>query len=260
DATVDFFKEFAGNSILIISFDTMTHDILIEIIANSGIRCGVASNGEEAIDQLSKYYNNFNMIIINMDKEDKKGYLLAKMIRSSQSYDKIPIIAMVNEQYNQTQILKAGINAYVVKPIRLAALYTAFNLFLEKVNLGSPHIHFSQSEQILDITRGIMQTQHDYRVYLELVKEFKDAYGNSAKQFTSLIENQDYDKLRELITNMLGLSDILGANNMFILLKKLDKHIRNKEYAKLAEFIDEYNEEINALNTNIEIYIRSVDA
>jgi len=258
DATPEFFKEFARSSILIISDDKITLNILMEIIGNSGIRCALASNSQEAFEQLGKYYHNFDLILINMEKECANGYLLTKMIRSSHAYDKIPLVAIINTQYNQSEILKAGINAYIIKPIRLATIYSAFNLFLNKVNLGSPYVRFSQSEQILDITRGIMQTQYDYQVYLELVKEFKDAYGNSAAQFKTLIENQQYDRLKELVNNMLGLSDILGANNMFTLLKKLDQDIRNKEYARVIESIDEYIEELEALNTNIEIYIRSV--
>ncbi len=258
DATPEFFKEFARSSILIISDDKMTLNILMETIGNSGIRCALASNNQEAFEQLGKYYHNFDLILLNMEKECTNGYLLTKMIRSSHTYDKIPLVAIINTQYNQSEILKAGINAYIIKPIRLATIYSAFNLFLDKVNLGSPYVRFSQSEQILDITRGIMQTQHDYQVYLELVKEFKDAYGNSAVQFKTLIQNQQYDRLKELVNNMLGLSDILGANNMFALLKRLVQDVRNKEYAKVTESIDEYIEELEALNTNIEIYIRSV--
>ncbi|KIM12124.1 MAG: hypothetical protein KU38_04250 [Sulfurovum sp. FS08-3] len=256
DATPEFFKEFAQNSILIINDDKITLNILREIIGNSGIRCALASNAQETFEQLGKYYHNFNLIIINIEKESTNGYLLTKMIRSSHAYDKIPIIAIITTPYNPSELLKAGINAYLLKPIRLTSIYTAFNLFLDKVDLGSPYIRLS--EQILDITRGIMQTQHDYRVYLELVKEFKDAYGNSATQLKTLMDAKDYDRLKEMINNMLGLSDILGANNMFALLKKLDQMIRNKEYDTLENSIDEFNEELEALNTNIEIYIRSV--
>jgi len=259
DATKEFFKDFFGSAVLMITDDAMVEKILGELIAQSGIRCALAKNSEGAVDQLNKYYNNFHLILINMNGDNNKCYVLAKMIRANRNYDKIPIIAIVDNQYDQNEILKVGINGYLIKPIRVAGIYTAFSYFLPKVDLGAPLIRLTQSEHVLDITRGIMQTKHDYRLYLELVQEFRDAYGESGERFKKLIEEQDYTTLKEFINNMKGLSDILAANKMYALLENLELTLQAKRYNELPQYIEQYCEELENLNTNIEIYTRSVE-
>ena len=259
DATKEFFKDFFGSSILIINANRINQDIFSDLIQSSGIKCAVAFNSEETMEQLGKYYNNFDLIVIDMDSIDAQDYLLIKMIRSSKKYDKIPIIAIVDEEYDDDKILKIGVNAYIVKPVRIGTIYTALSCFLQKVDLNSPFVKLSKSEHILDITRGIMQSNHDANVYLELVKEFKDAYGRSDQKFQDLIEEENYKRLKELIVNMKGLSDILAAYNMNQLLKELEILIDSHEYEKLANSSERYTQELENLMTNIEIYIRSVD-
>ncbi|MEA2028692.1 MAG: hypothetical protein U9N49_06925, partial [Campylobacterota bacterium] len=174
-------------------------------------------------------------------------------------YDKIPIIAIVDEEYDDNKILKIGVNGFIVKPVRVGTIYTALSCFLDKVDLNSPFVKLSKSEHILDITRGIMQSNHDAKVYLELVKEFKDAYGSSDQKFQDLINTGNYKRLKELIVNMKGLSDILAAYNMHHLLKELEILIDTHKYEKLANNSQRYTQELENLMTNIEIYIRSVD-
>jgi CheY-like chemotaxis protein/HPt (histidine-containing phosphotransfer) domain-containing protein len=258
DATKSFLKDFSGSSLLIVDDNEIHHKHLQDMMRGSGIKYALATTTQSAIEQLNKYYNHFDLILINLELEKERGLISAKMIRSNESYSKIPLIAIVNDEYAPDEIIQVGINAYFIKPLKVTNLYTALNQFLEKVDFSSPFARLTQSEHILDITRGIMQAQHDERIYLELVQEFQDAYGESGELLKSLIEQHDYTKIKELVINMKGLSNILGANDMYRLINELESLLQHQRYNKLSNYVSRYIEELEHLSISIEIYIRSV--
>jgi len=258
EATKSFLKDFFGSSVLIIDDNDLHHKIYSDTIKGSGIKYALAKNSQEAMLQLGQYYNHFDLMVINLEMNHHRGLVLSKMIRTHENYHKIPLVAIADHDHLPTEILSIGINAYIIKPIRVTNIYTALSCFLEKTNLASPFAKLSQSEHILDITRGIMQANHDEETYLELIQEFQGAYGQSDTLLQELIQQHDYLQTKELVINMKGLSDILGANDMYRLLQELEYLLDHKRYHKLANYVNRYVEELEHLNTNIEIYIRSV--
>jgi len=258
EASKSFLKDYLGSSLLIIDDNELHHKIYSDTIKGSGVKYALAKNSQEAITQLSQYYNRFDLMLINLEINHNRGFVLAKMIRTHENYQKIPLVAVVDREHIPNDIISIGINAYILKPIKVTNIYTILNCFLEKTNLSSPFAKLTQSEHILDITRGIMQANHDESTYLELIKEFQGAYGTSDELLQQYIKEHDYIHTKELVSNMKSLSDILGANDMYRLLHEIEQLLDHKRYNKISNYVSRYTEELEHLNTNIEIYIRSM--
>ena len=258
----DSLREFFGSTILIVEDDRLNRKILERMLESTGIKYAVASSSDETLEQLKKYYNNFDLILMNIAISNMTGYTLAKMIRYDKSFDNIPILAMVDKKDKAVDLAEAGINGYLIKPIKMGTLYTLCDRFLEKVDIENNNIlsRLSKSEHILDITRGIMLADNNQQNYIMLLEEFVNAYGSSGEDFESLVINREYEKAKLLAIDMKGLTSIIAANNMNMLISEIEKINVSKEYKKLDKYIERYSEELDDLVTNIEIYIRSINS
>jgi CheY-like chemotaxis protein len=254
-------RAFFGSTILIVEDDRLNRKILERMLESTGIKYAVASSTDGTLEQLKKYYNHFDLILMNIAISNMSGYTLAKMIRYDKSFDNIPIVAMVEEKDKAIDLAEAGVNGYIIKPIKMGVLYTICDRFLEKVDIENNDMlaRLSKSEHILDITRGIMLADNNQENYITLLEEFVNAYGNSSEDFESLIINREYEKAKLLAMDMKGLTSIIAANNMNRLITEIERINTEKEYRKLDKYIERYTEELDELVTNIEIYIRSVN-
>jgi len=258
EATKSFLKDYLGSSLLIIDDNVLHQKEFDDMIFRTGIKYAQACNAKRAIEELESYYSRFDLIFINLEVEHDKGLIIAKMIRSNESYRRIPIVAIGNGEFTPMEITQTGINAFFNKPITVSKVYTALHYYLAKADLGAPFAKLTQSEHILDITRGIMQASHNEALYLELLQEFQNVYGVSGETIKALIEVHDYRKMKELVVSMIGISNIMGANDMYRLLNELESLLQHQRYNKLSNYVSRYVEELEHLNTSIEIYIRSV--
>ena len=257
----DSLREFFGSTILIVEDDRLNRKILERMLESTGIKYAIATSSDETLEQLKKYYNNFDMILMNIGISNMSGYTLAKMIRYDKSFDNIPIVAMVDKKDKAIDLAEAGVNGYLIKPLKMGVLYTICDRFLEKVDLEKNDFlsKLSKSEHILDITRGIMLADNNQENYIMLLEEFVNAYGESGEDFESLVINREYEKAKLLAIDMKGLTSIIAANNMNRLISEIEKINVSKEYKKLDRYIERYTEELDDLVTNIEIYIRSIN-
>ncbi|MDR1507476.1 MAG: response regulator [Treponema sp.] len=86
-----------------------------------------AGNGEEALGML--FSQPVNMILLDWNMPALSGIDFLKKVRSREEYKNIPIIMITSEaaKLNIIEAIKAGVTAYVTKPIDTKA-------FLEKIS------------------------------------------------------------------------------------------------------------------------------
>ena len=258
--TKDSLREFYGATILIVEENKITQKILMELFKNTGIKYVIAENLDETMGQLKKYYNNFDLILVDISIVNTEGLVLSKMIRLDKSFNKIPIVAITDKLDNNLQ--DYGINSYMMKPIKIGSIYAICERFLDKIDLEKDSLLFSlsKSEHILDITRGIMQSNNNYLTYIDVLKGFRDAYGESSEIFAEFMAEKEYDKAKELVIDVKGLAKIIAAHDLYNMLVEIEKLFVKHNYSQIERYISRYEDELDKLNINTEIYLRSIDS
>jgi len=256
--TKDSLREFYGATILIVEENKITQKILMGLFKDTGIKYVIANNLNETMAQLKKYYNNFDLILVDISIINTEGLVLSKMIRLDKSFNKLPIVAITDKVDSNLQ--NYGINSYIMKPIKIGTIYAMFDRFLSKIDLekDSLLLSLSKSEHILDITRGIMQSNNNYLAYIEVLKGFRDAYGESSEMFEKLIEAKEYEQAKELIIDVKGLAQIIAAHDLYNILLEIEKLFISHNYNQIERYISRYEDELDKLNINTEIYLRSI--
>ncbi|SHO80731.1 COG2202: FOG: PAS/PAC domain [hydrothermal vent metagenome] len=263
------FKDFSEAKILIVEDNKINQRILAGVLEGSGIRFTIAINGMEALQELSKYYNKFDLILMDIEMPIMNGYDATKKIRDNREFDELPIVALtgLTEQEDIKKMISSGMNGYILKPLHIGALYTAFKRFLDISHIQDiadnfekkKEIAFNSVPHILDIDEGLKRANNSTDTYAEVLKEFIDLYGDSPSTFEKLIMEKRYLQAKNLCLDMKLITSAIGAKDMNALLVEIHQLFMYNLNDKLVDYIDKYEMEMEKLLMNIEIFERGLD-
>lgn len=107
----------------------------------------------------------------------------------------------------------------------------------------------------LDTKRGIEHNNGNVVFYIEVLKEFKDAYGESDTVFEKLVTDFRFEQVKMLCIDMKGLAGSIGATGMYDLATEVLQKLVFKKFDILPSFIERYNQELERLNSSIDEYL-----
>jgi len=259
------FYDFNGKKILIVEDNIINQKVLTNILHLSGIEITIANNGEEAVNLVTRAQAKvFDLVLMDINMPVMDGFSATKAIRSEKKFENLPIVAFTALILDSEikKMFNSGMNAYLDKPIKLGKLYTALAMFL----LDNPNQHNEDSRsQIannydlpgLNISMGISHSNNSEALYIEILKEFVDAYGKSFNVFETLVTEHRYEQLKMLCLDMAGLSGTIGAEDMNGKIEEIQKLLLYKKYELLESYITIYKKELLKLAQSIHLYIET---
>jgi len=262
------FSVFMNSKVLIGEPNKINQRVLLGILEESGIECEVVSNGEEILQELSKYYNNFDMVLMNINMPIIDGFIVSRKIRENSKFRDVPIVAMSgsNSPEDVEMMAASGINAHMMTPIKIGILYTAFTKFLEAVDLEKLKSElvdkknkgiFDSVPNILDVQEGVTRANDSEEVYAKILKEFVQTYGGSASAFEKLVNEKRYVQAKGLAMDMKGITTAIGAKDMHKLLNEIHQLFMYNRQDKLPKYVEKFEEELKKLLLNIDLFQRS---
>ena len=118
--------EFAGVTALLAEGMDINREIVMMLLAGSGLQFKIAKNGREAVEMFAAAPDRFDVILMDVQMPVVDGYTAAREIRAMNvaRAKSVPIIAMTSNVFKEdlNECLKAGMNAYIGKPLHLAEL------------------------------------------------------------------------------------------------------------------------------------------
>jgi len=270
----DDFIVFRGARLLIVEDNPINQKVILRVLNKSGIKIDMANNGEEALRFVEQKNGNYDFILMDISMPIMDGYQATKILRENDAYLHIPIVSLTSLglDHEIKKMYDSGMNACLIKPLKIGQLYSVFSLFLKKqtlldeptyedefyeddIEIGG--IDYIEDSSILDTRSGIVYSKGNEILYIEILKEFLDVYANNFAQFKSYVDSEDYDKVLALTRDMSGLSGAIGANNMTHLLSEINQLFIYGAQKQLALYIDGYKKELEYLTHQIEQYISS---
>ena len=258
------FSDFNGKKILIVEDNIINQKVLTNILHLSGIELTIANNGQEAVNLVTRAQaKEFDLILMDINMPVMDGFAATQNIRDEKKFDTLPIVAftaLVLESEIQ-KMFNSGMNAYLAKPLNIGQLYTALAMFL----LDMPKKHndentsFDVVDQVLpglNIKVGIQHSNNNEALYIEILKEFIEAYGHSNMVFENLVNEHRHEQLKMLCLDMRGLSGAIGAEDMSVKIDEVQKLLLYNKHELLHSYIDVYKKELSKLAKSIHLYIQ----
>ncbi|RLA71144.1 MAG: hypothetical protein DRG09_01200 [Epsilonproteobacteria bacterium] len=258
------FKDFSGKNILIVEDNLINQKVLTTLLHLSGMHITIANNGQEAVDIVKESKIEFDIVLMDINMPIMDGYTATQMIRLDSKYDMLPIVAftaLVLDSEIQ-KMFQAGINAFLSKPLNIGKLYTALAMYLtyepvKKTIKKITHPKKVISYKGINIDKGIKHSNNSETLYLEVLKEFSEAYGTSDDIFVKLIREQRFEQAKMLCLDMRGLTGSIGAEDMHHLVTDILQQLLYKKYDLLVNYKEKYIFEIQTLNKSITKYIEA---
>ena len=91
-----------------------------------------AVNGEDAMRSLMNKNNKIDLILLDWNMPNLSGIDFLKQVRAIDDYKEIPVIMVTTEasKLNVVEAIKAGVTAYITKPINNGILLDKISQFL----------------------------------------------------------------------------------------------------------------------------------
>ena len=259
----DSFSVFAGKNLLIVEDNMINQKVLTNILSRSGMNILLANNGLHALKLIErKGQDALDLVLMDINMPVMDGYIATQKIRYNKEFDSLPIVsftALVLDSEIE-KMFNSGINAFLAKPLNIGKLYKALSLFLlddETVSNEENRVSKRSKEKIpaLYFEKGIRHSGNSEALYMEVLKEFSEAYGSSDTLFEKLVQEQRYEQLKMLCLDMKGLSGTIGAQEMNAEISEVQKHLLYKQYEQLDQHIALYKEELQRLIEGIKLYL-----
>jgi len=261
DINLESFSNFSNKNLLIVEDNLINQKVLTSVLKKSNMNITIANDGQEAVNILSTN-NRFDMVLMDINMPVMDGYEATRRIRQDKSLDLVPVVALsaltATDEINK--VFHVGMNGYLSKPLVKEKLYTAFDTFINKDNKVTKTTKPVKEDVIenldgLNVQSGLKQASNNPIFYIEVLKEFVDAYGESDKLFDKLIYDFRYEQARMLCLDMRGLAGAVGADDMQELSSEILQKIVFKKYDILPDYVNIYKEKLEILNSSIEKYI-----
>ncbi|UFH60828.1 response regulator [Sulfurovum mangrovi] len=177
----------------------------------------------------------------------------------------VPIVAftaLILESEKQ-KMFSCGINAFLAKPLNVGKLYRAMMMFISEKAIETAKAEEKRERESLfdglEIEKGIAHTNNNEALYIELLKEFLEAYGESDRTFGKLIDEKRHEQIKMLFVDMRGLSGTIGASALHDLVNEIYNYLLLKKYDYLPTYVKKYSRELSKVKKAIEAYRFSKD-
>ncbi|MFT7824874.1 MAG: response regulator, partial [Sulfurimonas sp.] len=186
----------------------------------------MASDGEETVHVVTSGEVDFDLILMDINMPVMDGYTATSLIRQDCHYDGVPIVsftALILDSEKQ-KMFGSGINAILSKPLNIGKLYTVFSMYMSDQAFDMKKKEDQKEMEAvfegLDIKSGIGHANHNEALYIEVLKEFREIYGNSYEVFSRLAEEKSYEQMKMLCIDLRGLTGTIGALELQHLISK----------------------------------------
>jgi CheY-like chemotaxis protein/nitrogen-specific signal transduction histidine kinase len=265
DVTRESFADFRGASILVVDDNMINQKVLTNILDKSGIEITLASNGEVAVHHVLSGRKQFDLVLMDINMPLMDGYTATEKIRDTGRFEQLPIVAFTAYVLD-SEVKKAfasGMNACLEKPLNLGKLYSVFRMFIgSEATDERKHISSVAQKKIdgLDIREGIRLVGGSEALYIEILKEFLEAYGESGELLEKLMEEKRFEQIKMLTLDMKGLTGTIGAKDMYREVDEIYKLFIYNNQSKLPLHVDIYTKELSRLKQAISQYLEEESA
>ncbi len=118
-------QEFAGCRVLVAEDDPVNQEVAVFLLEGVGLFAELAVDGRQAVDMVLA--GAYDLVLMDVQMPQLNGLDAAREIRRQSGFERLPIIAMTANAFNEDRelCLQAGMSDHIGKPVVSEALYAA---------------------------------------------------------------------------------------------------------------------------------------
>jgi len=246
--------------ILVAEDNLLSQQLLIHLLQRRGHRVMAVRDGREALAVLEK--SPFDLILMDIQMPRMDGLQAAVRIRQDSRWRTLPIVAVTAHAMkgDRERYLAAGLDDYLPKPIRSAALYEVIERWAAPA--GQPtdaaatqtegYRRTQAGDRILDMELLLSQLEGDRKLMCELVAIFLQDYPRQLERLRRALGEGDAPGVARAAHSLKGAAGNLAAEGVVAAAKRLEAMGRAGELAGAEETLRQLEGEIERLRAYAE--------
>lgn len=231
----DQLKPYLGAELLLVEDNPINQQIATDLLTMEGFRVEVANHGREALDKLAA--RAYDLVLMDLQMPVMDGYTATRQIRQHARWAELPVLAMTADAVVgvQAQVLEAGMNDYITKPIQVELLFKTLMKWLIPKNLelslpvALPAAPLELPEiPGINLKAALERTSGHQQIYLGLLERFYQSYQDFEAQYAVFSQQAEPEAQRRLLHTLRGVAGNLGMEALATSCLRLEEALRNQ--------------------------------
>ncbi|WP_417560764.1 response regulator [Marinomonas sp.] len=235
-----------GLKILAVDDSPINLQLLKHWLVPIGIDVSLAYSGRQAIDMAIS--ESFDQIFMDIQMPEMDGMETTRQLRQIESYKNTPIIALTAHALGseQQQILASGMNAYLTKPINEELLLSTIETWHSNTKSFQDQVD-DKLAGIFDLEKALEIVDGKTIIAKEMFDMLADSLDAEKKLIQHHLENQDTEKLIEVVHRIHGASKYTGTINIARHAGFLETHLKELGLEDVSGVAEDFVEAIEEL-------------
>jgi CheY-like chemotaxis protein/HPt (histidine-containing phosphotransfer) domain-containing protein len=244
--------------ILLAEDNAVNQKLATIMLEKRGHEVVVAGTGSEVLSILENQGSSpFSVILMDVQMPEMGGFEATARIREKEKItgEHIPIIALTARAMkgDREECLKAGMDGYVSKPLKLEELISAIAKATSGRPIsGNPPGGSRPAEDVFDRSLALNGIDGDLTLFSEIVKIFVDSYPQMMSQLSEAIRQGNASELESVAHALKGSASNFGAHNAVKLAQKLETLGKSRALGPAKDVLAELELEIERLRKALE--------
>jgi CheY-like chemotaxis protein len=238
--------------VLLAEDSPVNQKLAVCLLEKEGHTVVVAGNGREALAALER--QAFDLVLMDVQMPEMDGLEATATIRRNEQGTgrHVPILALTAHamKSDRERCLKAGMDAYLSKPIRLQELFDAVGRLVPRESRAVE----GPAEEVLDRTHALAAAGGDASLLRELVQLFGTERPRWLTDIRAAVSRRDAEPLRRSIHILRGSLETFGARSASAAARRLEEMAGTGDltgadtaYAELVEELERLQPALQAL-------------
>ncbi len=260
-----------GAAILLVEDNAINQQVACELLEQAGATVAVANHGGEALDVLDRMgAEPPDAVLMDLQMPRMDGYEATRRIRAQEKYKDLPILAMTAHAFDEERqrCLEAGMNDHVTKPIDPDVLMAALARWIEprpdRAAPPEPAPARPEGPELpdipgIDMAAGLARVRGNRQVQLDLLRSFRDGYGNAVLAISEALERGDVQEAKQLVHTLKGVSGNLGADAAHAAASALDARLKKDDMAEVPSLLEALSTDMDAVMAGLRAALADFD-
>lgn len=239
-------EKISGLKVLAVDDSPINLQLLKHWLAPIGIEVSLAYSGRQAIDMAMN--ESYDQIFMDIQMPEMDGMETTRQLRQIEHYKNIPIIALTAHALGseQQQILSSGMNAYLTKPINEELLLNTIATWRSNTDTFQDQVD-AKLVGIFDLDKALEIVDGKVEIAKEMFDMLADSLDAEKKLVQHHLENQDTEKLIEVVHRIHGASKYTGTINIARHAGFLETHLKELGLEEVEGVAEDFIEAIEDL-------------
>ena len=210
----------------------------------NGLEVSLAYSGQQALEMSAN--NQFDLILMDIQMPGLDGMETTRQLRLRDAYKETPIIALTAHALHSEkhQIMEAGMNAYLTKPVSESILLDT----IYKWCTGTPEEELPNNfQQVFDLGLSLSIVNNKVEIAREMLTMLIDSLESEKKLIKHHFQEQELEKLIHVVHRIHGASKYCGTPELTKHANFLETHLKELGLEEVDEVLNDFTHAIENL-------------